>query len=250
MLRAMSRPRAIDRRTFVFGLATGLTLPLLPRRAWARAAGSRVLIVGGSTMVGALGKYLATAFEELGHTVERKAKSSSGLARPDFYDWPRAGAQAQASFQPDATVVMFGGNDGQGLRMPPEADVDWIRWHEDGWSEEYARRVTAFADAVAPSGQHVFWLAMPPMRQRKLDERMQRMNAIFEQQMAARANGHLIETHSVLADADGGYADSLRISGKNVRVRAQDGMHLSRAGAQVLVEHVVPRVQAQLVGAG
>lgn len=242
----MRREHTIDRRAFVLGLGAGLAVPLLPRHAFAGPDGARVLIVGGSAMVGALGKLLGDALQALGHTTERKAKSATGLARPDFFDWPHAAAEAHAEFRPHATVVMFGGNDGQGLRMPPEADVEWIRWHEDGWSEEYGRRVAAFADAVAPGGEHLFWMGMPPMRQRKLDERMQRMNAIFEERMAARPNGHFIETRSVLSGPDGEYADELKVDGRKVRVRSPDGIHYSRSGAKVLVEHVVPRVHEQL----
>lgn len=244
--REMPRQHAIDRRTFVLGLTAGLAVPLLPRRAWARVEGPRVLVAGGSAMVGALGKYLGDAIEALGCTVERKAKSASGLARPDFFDWPSAAAEAYASFRPDATVVMFGGNDGQGLRMPEGADVEWIRWHDERWSEEYARRVDALADAVAPSGELLFWMGMPPMRQGKLDDRMQRMNAIFEARMAARAGGCFIETRSVLSDEQGRYADELRVDGRKVRVRSPDGIHYSRSGAKVLVRHVVPFVQERL----
>ena len=246
----MSRPRTIDRRTFVLGLSAGLAVPLLPRRAWAGTGGARVLITGGSAMVGALGKYLGDALEQAGYTTERKAKSASGLARPDFFDWPRAAAEAYAELRPHATVVMFGGNDGQGLRMPPDADREWIRWHDDGWSEEYARRVDAFADAVTPGGEHLFWMGMPPMRQSKLDARMQRMNAIFEERMAARPHGHFIETRSALSDDHGSYADELRIDGRTVRVRSPDGIHYSRAGAKVLVEHVVPHVRQHLAASG
>lgn len=246
----MPRSRTIDRRTFVLGLATGMAVPLLPRRASARAAGARVLILGGSAMVGALGKYMGDALEELGYATERKAKSATGLARPDFYDWPHAAAEAYAAFRPDATVVMFGGNDGQGLRMPPDADKDWIRWQDDGWSAEYEHRVNAFADAVAPNGEHLFWMGMPPMRQSKLDSRMQRMNAIFEGQMALRPGGHFIETRSVLSDGAGKYADELKVDGRKVRVRSPDGIHYSRSGARVLVEHVVPRVHEHLDAEG
>ena len=244
MLARMSMRATVHRRTVVFGLVGGVVASLIPARA--RAATTRVLVLGGSSMVGALGKLLAEGLRDAGYVVERKAKSASGLARPDFYDWPSAAAEAYAAFRPDATVVMFGGNDGQGLRMPDDADVEWIRWTDAGWAEEYRRRVTAVSDAVAPAGEHVFWIGMPPMRQSKLDARMQRINAILETTMAARENGHFIASQPVLGGKDGGYTEHLRIDGEQVRVRASDGIHVNRAGAQHLADGVVPSVREHL----
>ncbi len=238
---------AIHRRGFLGGLSAALVLPLVPGRAHARASGTRrVLVLGGSTMTGALGSYLEKALREAGYEPRRKAKSSSGLARPDFFDWQAEASKLYASFHPHATLVMFGGNDGQGLRMPASSDREWIRWGEEGWTEEYTRRVDAFADTLAPNGEHLFWLGMPAMRQAKLDARIRHMNSIFEARMAARRNGHYIETRSVLSGGSDRYADSIRIDGKMVRVRAPDGMHLARGGAILLVEHVIPRIREQL----
>ncbi|MCX4241548.1 SGNH/GDSL hydrolase family protein [Paraliomyxa miuraensis] len=242
----MSRSQLTDRRTFVLGLSAGLALPFVPRRAGASTEDLRVLIVGGSAMVGALGKELSDGLQAAGHVTERKSKSASGLARPDFYDWPKVAAEAHAEFRPHATIVMFGGNDGQGLRMPPESDVEWIRWTNEAWSEEYGRRVDAFADAVMPDGEQLFWMGMPAMRQSKLDLRMQRMNAIFEERMAARANGWFIETRSALSDDRGNYVDEMKVDGRLVRVRSPDGIHYSRSGAKVLARHVVPQVVERL----
>ena len=205
-----------------------------------------MLVIGGSTMIGALGSYLEKKLQKLGYETHRKAKSSSGLARPDFFDWQSEAAGLYDAFDPDATVVMFGGNDGQGLKMPKGSDRDWIRWHEDGWTEEYARRVAAFADTVSPAGEHLFWIGMPAMRQSKLDARVQHMNTIFENEMQQRAHGHYIETRSLLSGGTDRYSDDIRVDGRTIRVRAPDGMHLARGGATLLVDHVVPIVRDRL----
>ena len=141
---------------------------------------------------------------------------------------------------------MFGGNDGQGLHMGKGADPEWIRWHEDGWAQEYGRRVEQFADAVAPAGEQVFWVGMPVMRESKLSTRMERMNEIFRAKMEARPGGSFIDTWSVLADAQGRYAQTLVVDGKTVKVRTGDGVHYTPSGARVLADHVVPHVAAVL----
>lgn len=235
---------------FSLGLAGALGAALgaaaLPRRA--RAGGAKVLVLGGSTIHGALGKYIETALGEAGFATQRHARSSSGLARPDFYDWPAHARKYQARHTPDATVVMFGGNDGQGLFMGEDARPKWIRWENaDEWKAEYRRRVEAFADAIAPGGELIFWMGMPEMKSNKLDGRMERMNAIFEAVMSERAGGHYISTRGLMPGVRG-YAEFAKVEGKEVRVRAKDGVHYSIHGARIVAAAVVPELARALGG--
>ena len=213
------------------------------------SARKKILIVGDSMIAGGLGLYLENGLRKVhGHEVRRKGKSSTGLARPDFFSWPKE-AQAQlASFTPDAVVAMFGGNDVQGLYMGKGA---WVTWPEPEWPVEYARRVNAFADLVAPDGRPLFWIGMPVMRPEKFHVRVQRVNTIYRAEMAIRPGAHFIDIWRLLADADGNYTDRVDIDGlpggKTERVRAGDGIHLSVAGAHRVEAHVRAIVQETLV---
>ena len=230
----------LGRRSFTLGLATALGAGLLPRVS--RAGSSKVLILGGSTIHGALGKYIEDSLGESGLAVQRHAKSSSGLARPDFYDWPKAAAEYFQRFSADATIVMFGGNDGQALFMGDDAPSKWIKWEDEAaWVAEYQRRVEAFASAVSPAGQQLFWLGMPEMKSSKLDGRMGRINDIYESAMKARSGGHFVSTRNLMPGVSG-YAEFAKIGGKEVRVRAEDGVHYSIHGAKIVAEAVVPLV--------
>ncbi|MEX1365356.1 MAG: DUF459 domain-containing protein [Nannocystaceae bacterium] len=224
-------------------MTASLAASLVPRRARAESGG-RILLMGGSQIAGGVGLYLGNQLTALGFTVHRKAKSSSGLARPDFFDWQAEAARQFEQFRPDATVCLFGGNDGQGLHMGKDADPKWIRWNEEGWTEEYRRRVEAFATAVTPDDQRMCWLGMPMVRPPKLRSRVQHMNEIFEWTMATRDKWHYIETWSALATAGGEYTDHLVIDGKRTLLRGHDGVHLTVKGAHHLADFVAPRVQA------
>lgn len=225
---------------------------LLPRTSRAgEPAATKILIVGDSMIAGAVGLFLEKGLrEQHGYQVLRKGKSSTGLARPDFFSWPKEAQVQVDAYQPDAAVVMFGGNDVQGLRMP---DRGWIRWQEEGWSEEYARRVNALADIVAPAGRPLFWIGMPVMRPEKFHLRVQRVNTIYRAEMAIRPGAHFIDIWQVLADERGAYAERLDADGepggKTVRVRAGDGIHLSVAGAHRVEAHARAIIHAALGGA-
>jgi hypothetical protein len=205
----------------------------------ARADGHRILVVGSSMIGGGFGLYLENALhKDHGQRVLRYGKASTSLARPDFFDWSEHGAKLVESFKPDVSVVMFGGNDVQGLFMGKKNN--WVRWPDAGWSDEYARRVAAFAQVLAPAGQQMFWIGMPIMRSPKFSARMERINTIFRAEMAIRRNALFVETWGALTDRRGVFSEHMDVGArKRVRVRAGDGVHVTPAGAHVLKSHVL-----------
>jgi hypothetical protein len=255
-----SPTRNLTRRRLLQATALTLGAALLPRTAGAAepptagGPGKKILILGDSMIAGAVGLFLENGLrKEHGYQVRRKGKSSTGLARPDFFSWPKeAKAQIDAYTKdggPDAVVAMFGGNDVQGLYM---GKGEWVTWPEPGWPAEYARRVNAFADIVAPNGRPLFWIGMPVMRPEKFHVRVQRVNTIFRAEMAIRPGGHFIDIWRLLADTNGHYTDRLDIDGvpggKTERVRAGDGIHLSVAGAHRVEKHVRAIIHQVLSG--
>jgi hypothetical protein len=276
--------------TGLAGLAGATMLPGLARAdRYGPRGGTRVLVIGDSMIAGGFGLYLARALgDDRGYDVTRRGKSSSGLSRPDFFDWMAEAKRLVGETPFDATVVMFGGNDVQGLYMgkPSGAAGDrpkgapkqpeWITWDDEGWSEEYARRVNALADIVAPDGQKLFWIGMPVMRPSKFHARVQRVNTIYRAEMAIRPSAVFVDIWSVLANDDGEYADHIYVTPKaasddapaeadapaegdaaaedveakpkrkKILVRASDGIHLTVAGAHYLTDHVEQVVHAEL----
>lgn len=232
----------VSRRGWLAGAMAGLVVGTVARPA--RAGSTKILILGDSMIAGGFGIFLQRRLrDDHALDVSRKGKSSTGLARPDFYNWVDEGKKAFEAFKPDATVCMFGGNDGQGLYMGKKGPSKWIRY-EDGqpWTDEYRRRVNAFADVIAPDGQHIFWVGMPVMKPSKLNRRVQHMNTIYRAEMAIRPNAEFVDIWDVFSDDEGKYTDRVEIDGKRTRVRAGDGVHLSPAGAWRLVDKVAPLV--------
>ena len=258
-----NHPQNLTRRRLLQAAAGATTAALLPRASRAGAETDatapapaapkhKILILGDSMIAGAVGLYLENGLRKVdGHEVRRKGKSSTGLARPDFFSWPKEARAQVEAFPPEAVVVMFGGNDVQGLHMGKKGE--WITWPEPGWPIEYARRVNEFADIVAPNGEPLFWIGMPVMRPEKFHVRVQRVNTIFRAEMAIRPGGHFIDIWRLLADADGDYTDRLDVDGvpggKTERVRAGDGIHLSVAGAHRVEVHVRAIIAQVLSGA-
>ena len=256
--------KTLLRRSVLTGAGSLVGASLLPREAaadhYGPRGGTRVLVIGDSLIAGGFGLYLARALgEEHGYDVTRRGKSSTGLARPDFFDWMKEARRLVGETPFDASLVMFGGNDVQGLHMGGD---EWIRWPEDGWSAEYARRVAALAELLAPDGQQLFWVGMPVMRPPKFNARMCRVNTIFRAEMAIRRKSKFIDIWPVLADENGEYADRIFVTPadaegegndtetrrKKVTVRAGDGIHFSVSGSVYLAAHVQAVVHGVLSG--
>ena len=152
--------------------------------------------------------------------------------------------------RPDVSIVLFGGNDVQGLYMTRDLRGPdggrWIIWQNERWPIEYARRVNELCDILAPDGQVIIWIGLPVMRPERFREKCQRVNTIYRAEMAIRRRAYFVETWSVLADVDGNYADKLCLEPtsaeqrcKRTRVRASDGIHIAAAGAKRLETYII-----------
>ena len=64
-------------------------------------------------------------------------KVSSGLSRPDFYDWPQRMIDQIVDWNPDATAVLFGANDGRTSTSHGKV----LKVGTKAWQAQYAKRV-------------------------------------------------------------------------------------------------------------
>ena len=126
------------------------------------------MLVVGDSDAGTFGPYLKELLDATGvaaTTVDYKV--SSGLARPDFFDWPAHLAETLPSEQPDIVVVTFGGNDAPGSverrRVEPERVARSGRRRET-WIAEYSRRAGAVMDQLGEGGRLVVWVGHPQRR--------------------------------------------------------------------------------------
>ena len=126
---------------------------------------AEVLILGDSD-AGTFGPYLKTLLDETGMvTTELDYKVSSGLSRPDFFDWPTHMRQVVPQANPDIVVVTFGGNDAQAIS---NADGSWAIEYvpasgsrDDEWKALYAARVAEVMDYLSADNRTLIWVGIP-----------------------------------------------------------------------------------------
>lgn len=206
----------------------------------------RIYIAGDSVVRDAGESFLRLAADDPRLASTLHYEIATGLSRPDFYDWPTALADDVEALKPDVAVIMFGGNDAQGIVGPDGTVFPTV--DAPGWREEYGRRVAAVMDELQDPHRLVFWVGQPPMRDAAFDRRIGIINDVVATEAADRPWVTFVDTAEVLGGPDGGYA--ARLPGTDADLRQADGIHLSRAGADLLARQLLTRVQDEVVAAG
>ena len=223
------------------------TVPTRPELRTPTAAAPLRLWVGGDSIVRDFGESVLRLaapdplFEPVLHY-----EISTGLTRPDYFDWPAALIDDMAATDPEVVVIMFGANDGQGIVRADGTAIQQVT--DPAWDDEYALRVGAVMDLLHEDDDRlVYWVLQPPMREAGFDARIDIINAVFEREAASRPWVEVVDTAPLFGTADGSYADNLPGPGGAVAdLRQGDGIHLSRAGADLLAQHVLDLIVDEL----
>jgi hypothetical protein len=198
-----------------------------------------VLIIGSSSINGALGRLIETEVARAGMHPQRVGHSSSGLARPDFFDWDAEIPNLGDLHTLRGIVIYMGGNDAQAVRLreselpPPPADAprrrrdrtgEWIIWRNEAeWSARYQARVTAFVSALCTGGVPKVIFLLPAQGENEhWTERMTRVRNLQAAGTRATRCGVAVDPSAVRARP-----------GSTV-----DGVHLSGSGAHAVWDAV------------
>jgi uncharacterized protein len=216
---------------------------------------ARVLIVGDSD-AGTFGPYLQQLLRETGvveTTLEYKV--SSGLARPDFYDWNAELRRLVPANDPDIVVVTFGGNDAQFLADSTGTSVvGQARPDSDNaeWKAEYAARAGAVMDYLSEGDRSVIWVGIPNHINPEVTFRMQAQDDAVRQAVAERPEIRFVDTWNRFRGRNGNFAEFLvdPRDGQGKPVRASDGFHLNQVGAEILAIDIFQVVADELRSMG
>jgi hypothetical protein len=201
--------------------------------------------VGGDSLGQFIGGDLKNSFADRQlSSVADDYNISTGLTRPDYFDWPARLTQemSQAPSRPEALVLMLGGNDDQAMRSNDTTIVEPLT---DAWADEYRSRVATVMDVSAYSGTRLFWINLPPMRDQIRNQITAVINEIVFDEAAARSWVQVINIIPLFTSQDGTYTDQLADKNGNLRkARAADGVHLTATSSNWVAELVWESVSA------
>ena len=205
----------------------------------------RVYIGGDSVVRDAGESFLRLAVDDKRLRTALHYEIATGLSRPDHFDWPATLVGDAKALRPEIALLMFGGNDAQGIVSRDGTVHDTV--DSPGWRAEYGRRVGAVMDSLAAEDRVILWIGMPPMRSGSLDSRVRVINDVVRAEAADRPWVTYVDTTTMLGGPDGRYVD--RLPGIDADLRQDDGIHLSRAGADVLAGHLLRLIGDEIAAA-
>lgn len=201
----------------------------LPSVAWAQdqlPEVMRVLVIGDQ-MAGGMGAGLIRiAGGDTTFQVINRFNESSGLARPEIYDWAAAIPKIADGKNIASAIVLMGLNDRRDIRITDKI----LKFGTPEWNTVYQQRMDAVIDALVAQHIKVFWMGEPPMGDPALDADMQNLTAIIKDRVEAKAAA-FIDLRTPFLSPFGGYTDrGPDETGTDRRLRESDGVTFFKMG--------------------
>jgi len=210
-------------------------------RIW--VAGDSLVITPGWAIIRAAGK--ARAILPVGGGPDGRV--ATGLERPDVFNWFTHITRQIRKLRPNAIVLEFGGNDDHGYMTGLPKDVSIGDFGTASWTAEYRRRVAGLLDTTNRAGVFVVWIGLPITRDPVQTQRFDTINAIISSEARKRKGGvEFVDTYATFASDSGGFAQYLTdASGRQILVRAPDGVHFELAGGDMIARMVLHALNEQ-----
>ncbi|MDQ7990333.1 MAG: DUF459 domain-containing protein [Candidatus Dactylopiibacterium sp.] len=189
----------------------------------------QVVLAGDSMMAVGLAPVLRRG---LGVNVVRAYRSGTGLARPEVFDWIAQYPQMVGEAHPQLVICALGANDGQNVQLGRQV----LTFGSPEWDAFYRERLTRYLDLLTANDRRVLWIGMPLMRSPAFARKMTHMNALVRDVLKAYPTVSWMDPNPALGYADTAFAQyRADARGKMIKLRADDGIHMTDEGAAFLL---------------
>lgn len=204
-------------------------------------ASPRALLIGDSNLYGPIGGVVQEGLVASGYAVWRRARPSTGLSRPDRFDWFEHAREMIDEARPAVVVTQFGGN-----------DVLYLRWRGDrrrrvpfrdevAWSREYGERVRDFLTLLAGDGRKVVLLS--PTNRGIGQAQVERVRSVQREVARGVPGVTFVDMFPLTSDDDGRWLRAVVEDGRRVVVRRWDTVHFNEAGGHIIGARVLGRLR-------
>ena len=203
----------------------------------------QIALVGDSMMAVGLAPVLRRALaKEENVTVIRAYRSGTGLGRPDVFNWMEEYPKMRGIKKPHIIICAIGANDAQGFQI----DRTVYAFGTPQWNAVYAERVRNFLNLLGQDGARIIWLGMPVMREPSFSKRIMTVSTLTKSVVTEYPQVTWLDPNPFLNDAGTSFTQfRFNQKGQMIRLRGEDGIHLSDDGAAYLVPSILSWIQAQ-----
>ncbi len=200
--------------------------------------------VGGDSLAEIPGQ----ALQRVGGAVDVvgvESRLSTGLARPDLYNWFTRIEQVPAELHPKVVVLSFGADDAHDYLAGVPAGKTVGPLGSPSWNAEYGRRVAGVTSELVAKGIFVVWLGLPNTDHHGFHQSFPIVNSIIEHAVAKHpGKAAFVDTWKLLSDTHGRYASYLRVHGKLTLLRLSDGTHYTPAAGDLIAAQLLKQLGA------
>jgi hypothetical protein len=201
--------------------------------------------VAGDSLAAVPGQALERVANPALKVVHVESRLSTGLARPDLYNWFTRIQDAATQLAPRVAVFSFGADDAHDFMAGVPAGTHVGTLGTPSWNAEYRRRVDGVTRELNAKGVYVVWLGLPIPDGPGFKRSFPIVNRILESVVAAHPKtATYVDTWQILADAHGRYAPYLRVHGKLTLMRLPDGVHYTPAAGDLIAQRVLRQLGA------
>jgi hypothetical protein len=215
------------------------------RPAFTKARPLRVWVAGDS-LAEVPGQALERVANPAIDVVGVESRLSTGLARPDLYNWYSRIPEAVRELHPKVAVFSFGADDAHDFMAGVPAGRTIGPLGSPSWSAEYRRRVDGVTRELNAMGVLVVWLGLPIPDGPGFRRSFPVVNRILESVAAAHPKDALyVDTWHLLDDAHGHYTPYLRVHGTLTLMRLPDGVHYTAAAGDLIAQALLAQLRSR-----
>jgi uncharacterized protein len=200
--------------------------------------------VAGDSLAEVPGQGLERASNPALDVLPVESRLSTGLARPDLFNWYTRFAQVVSTLHPRVAVLSFGADDAHGYMAGVPAGTTVGPLGSASWDAEYRRRVDGVTRELNAAGVYVMWLGLPIPDGPGFKKSFPVVNRILESVAHAHEKtSAYVDTWHLLDDAHGRYTPYLRVHGKLTLMRLPDGVHYTGAAGDLIAAQTLKQLR-------
>lgn len=221
---------------------TSAALRLEPHGTGELPSPVRVLLTGDSLMEG-LGPQMKRELAGYGNLeLIPIGKKSTGLSRPDFYNWPQVMKEHLEKDRPQIVIMWVGTNDPQNIYGMTGLGEPCSK----AWQRAYWGKIREMIALVRQYKATFILMGPPVMKEEELDGQLAVINRLMEW-TCRKAGVRYLDTRPLLADRQGRFQQSGPMpDGRTAVLRTRDAVHITADGNMLVMRALLPYLSASL----
>lgn len=204
------------------------------------------LYVIGDFLAAGLASALPEALDESASVeIAQETRNSSGLARPDRYNWSRRIEDVLEDQRMHIAVIMLGTNDRRRIRTASGFED----FGTEAWAEAYRLRIDSIIEKLSKAKVAVYWMGLPIVADEEARAEYEEINSIIRERVYLGGVKY-IDTWNGFSDQFGNFsAYGSSVEGVTKRLRDNNGIGFTAEGNRKLAEFAASVIKRDLAAA-